>query len=194
MKDIADFLEQMYAFGFCDLGIHPALADTGADGLTDLKHGDAHYDSPDFSKRIDTLTPEVREIVKKVQAYLSANVLGNISHVIHFNDIWQGIADNVIDFHCDYDEHNPSFNASINVYLDDCDESTGGSLQTGYFDTILGEIYPKKFHVIAINQSPDREHRATPCNKLRRLISFRLSYERKLVVNKDSHATAQLST
>lgn len=141
-----------------------------------LKHGDATYKTADPQERIESLNPQHRRAVEALIEFISENIFKGIKHDIFFNDIWQGVADNVKDFHNDFDPYTPQHTTSLNIYLDDSSVETGGMLQFACCGTIASEtVYPKKNQIIILNQREEWTHKVTSCSSVRRMISFKLA-------------------
>lgn len=176
MLNIDQFLPDMYTKGFHEVDIITIMANFPSAFFHGLKKADNDYKTHDPKERLESLSRAHRDSITSLGRILSFHVFGRVRHDLFFNDLWDGVGQNVRDFHNDFDEYHPLFTASLNVYLDDSFEETGGLLQFSQDkQNVLGELYPKRNRAVILNQSQDWFHRVSPCTAERRMISFKLA-------------------
>lgn len=88
----------------------------------------------------------------------------------------------VLKWHNDNGSFFADHNITINCFLDDTCEETGGRFDVcGYLPEIarktedhpqMHSIYPKKYTIVVFNQNPDFLHKVQMTNKLRRMIGY----------------------
>lgn len=176
MLDLEQFLSDMHSKGYHEVDATSILANFPSAFFHGLKKADNDYETPDPQERLASLSKPHKDTIQSLSRILSWHIFAKVRHDIFFNDLWDGVGQNVRDFHNDYDSYHPTFTTSLNVYLDSSSEETGGLLQFSQDkQNVLGELYPKRNRIVILNQSLDWFHRVTPCTVERRLISFKLA-------------------
>lgn len=176
MLDLVRFLADFNHQGFYSFGVPEGMKYFQSYPFDDIKSGDRQYKTPDLSERIEYLTDIQHHSICGLRRLIEQELLFDIRNLMMFNDAWNGVAKNVQGFHNDFDPYSPQYTASLNVYLDESNEQTGGLLQFSQDgETVLGEIYPKKHEIIILNQTRAWLHRVTPTTQKRRMISFKLA-------------------
>lgn len=176
MLDLVRFLADFNHQGFYSFGVPKRMDDFPWFPFSYIKSGDQQYKTPDLSERMTYLTEDQQHSICWLRNLIEDELLGDLRKSMMFNDAWNGVAQNVQGFHNDFDPYSPEYTASLNVYLDESGEQTGGLLQFSQDgETVLGEVYPKKGEVIILNQTRAWLHRVTPTTQKRRMISFKLA-------------------
>lgn len=141
------------------------------------KHGDRDYKTALPEERFSYLSDPQASLVFDLMTELRASVFVGTKIRLLFNDVWDGVGDNVVDYHNDYDPYLPDYLAHLNIYLDDSGPNSGGLLEVMDADSgdVITSFYPKKHDIVIINQKPGYLHRAHRCCNKRRLISFKIA-------------------
>lgn len=176
MLDLVRFLADFNCQGFYSFGVPEGMKRFPSFPFDDLKYGDRQYETPDLGERMKYLDEDQHHAICWLRRMIEDDLLGDLQKRMMFNDAWNGVAENVQGFHNDFDPYSPEYTTSLNVYLDESTEETGGLLQFSQDgETVLGEVYPKKHEIIILNQTRQWLHRVTPSTKKRRMISFKLA-------------------
>lgn len=180
--DMAAFYEDFYTRGFYAFDGSSFLKDFDIDQY----NGIASIASPIISQGADNHrgTPEQLAPFDALGKLLSDKYLKDLEHKLIFAHFWSVVLGETFEWHIDGESTDRMpIMATVNCYFDDSDESTGGLLQFHpNQDFPIAEdsphicaIYPKKYMVVLLNQTPQFKHRISkPTNPLRRIIAYAL--------------------
>lgn len=97
----------------------------------------------------------------------------DVGVVLDFHFLGFAVNPDIHPWHNDKGSKFAGQNMTVNCYYDDTNETIGGGLHMRRKGSSeFTGIFPKKFDIIAFNQTADWEHRVSPSNHLRRVISF----------------------
>lgn len=178
MLTLEDLIGNIYIQGSCQIPGKDILSKFDFSPFDSPKRGDRTYNTALPEERFAHLTDPQADLVLDIMIELKANLFANTKMRLLFNDVWEGVGDNVVDYHNDYDPYLPDYLAHLNIYLDDSGPNSGGLLEVMAADSgdVISSFYPKKHDIVIINQKPGYLHRAHRCCTKRRLISFKVAF------------------
>lgn len=125
---------------------------------------DFERDGPPIDKRhMDDLGRRIERILNQL----------DVGITLDFHFLGFGVNPDIHPWHNDKGSKFSGHNVTVNCYLDDTNETIGGGLyMRRKGSSEFSGIFPKKYDIIAFNQTETWEHRVGPSNHLRRVISF----------------------
>ena len=144
-----------------------------------IKTSDKTFKTNDPKERLEGYTPRQRSYLFEVSRLVQDVFMPYMKVTMNFNDMWSRVTPGVHGWHSDHMRAWAGYNASMNLYFDESSEETGGQLQfhpTGSYipddSEQIHSVYPKKFDIVILNQTPGFVHRVTPSDQERRVLSF----------------------